>query len=83
MAAGAAQREGRISPAIEEQHGLLAAFHRRLDGPAQGRGQPAVAGRCFPAHVEEGHLGHGGTAVARRQHGQSVAAGLDVGHRLQ
>ena len=83
VATVAAQRQGSVAAAVEEQHGLLAAGQRVADGGDQRGREEVAAVRRGGAQVEGGDRGQRGAAVARGQGDAAVAAGLDVGERLQ
>ena len=83
VAAGAAQRQGRVAASVEEQHRLLGAVQgagHRLD---QRRRQEAAALGRMVAQVHRRHLRQPRAAMADRQREAPVASGLDVGQGLQ
>ena len=57
--------------------------HGRLDGRAQGGGEPALASRCVGPHVHDLDLREARAADTVREVEPVVAAGLDVGQRLE
>src|SRR5258708_26176934 len=67
MPAGAAQRQRRITAAIEEQQCLLAPLDRELDLLGENRRDEAAAGWLCAAHVDRFDMRHVLAAEARRQ----------------
>ncbi len=67
VAAGAAQGERRVAAAVEEQQRLRAVREIAEQRLAQRRRQEAAARRPLTAQVDQPDLGHGGTAMARRE----------------
>ena len=81
--AGAAQRQGRIATAIQEQQRLLARLEPLGDGLDKGRRQPASALRRCPAKIDRADIGQHRPTDPSRQHGMTVTrritshAGID------
>ncbi|POF61676.1 hypothetical protein KMAL_26860 [Novacetimonas maltaceti] len=81
--AGAAQRQWRIAPAVEEQHRLFLPPDRVLDRADQhGREEQPAFGRVG-AHVECAHLRHGRIAMPRPQPQVAVTPRADIGQCLK
>ena len=80
VAAAAAERQGRVAPAVQEQQGLLAAFHRFGNRALQRRRDPAAARRSIAAQVERGDRRHRPVAEPAGKPEVAVAAraGVDL-----
>ncbi len=76
--AGAAQRQGRVAAAVEEQQRLPAVRDRVGDGGGERRRDPAAARRGIPAHVDRRQRRHGAAGVARCEPQVAVAPRLGV-----
>ena len=80
MAAGAAQSQGRVTAAIEEQKRLLAGLEGRGELAHQRRRQEMPALDALAAQIDEPHDGKLGRRVAARQRDALVAAARDIDH---
>ncbi len=78
-----AEGERRVAAAVHEQHGLLAAFQRGVDGVDDGLREELAAFGRGGAHVDEAEGGHGGGAEAVGEFELAVAAPFDVGGGLE
>src|SRR3977135_2267576 len=58
MAAGAAQRQRRVTPAVEEQQRLFAPLDRDFDLLGEPRRDEAAARRRFAAQIDRLNVGH-------------------------
>ena len=83
VTAGATERERRVSPPVEEEQRLLAGVQGLGESHAQGRCQPGAARRRRLTQVDGLDRRQLCAAVPVRQALASVAAILDVDHRLQ
>ncbi len=83
LPAGAADGDGGVAAAVEEQEHLLAAHEGRRHGVGQGRGEPAAAVGGVLAQVDEADVGQARGPVARGQAQPAVAARLRVHQRLE
>src|SRR5713101_266468 len=81
MAAGPAQGQGRIAPAIEEQQRLLAPFDRELDLFGEPRRNEAAARGSLAPEIDRLDLRHVLATESRRQHHALIAglARIDLG----
>src|SRR5579872_954289 len=82
MAAGAAERQRRITAPIEEEERLFAFRPRLLDGGDQARRQPASARRSLAAQVDRRQIRQAARAKARGKFEPIVPALLGVDARL-
>src|SRR6185437_11832523 len=78
MTAGAAERQRRIAPAIEEEHRLLAGFQCLAEGLYQRRREEALPLRLVAPHIDEANFGELRHTETRRQMQAAVAALLDI-----
>ena len=83
MAAGIAQRQRGIAPAVEEQQALLPRRQPLLDGLDQRRRQPCAALGPVFAQINHRHRWHGRPAVAAGQDQALVAAFVGIEHGFQ
>src|SRR4051812_36426186 len=80
MAAGAAQGQGRVTAAIEEQERLLAGLEGRGEFVHQGWGQEMPALEALTAHIDEAHGRKLGRSVPAWQCDALVPAARDIHH---
>ena len=83
VAAGAAKRERRIAPAVEEEQHLLAGRERLGEGLLQSRRQPGPPRRRSLAQVDRLDRRQSRAAVTIGQPPALVAAALDIDGGLQ
>ena len=83
VAAGAAECQRCIAPAIEEQGSLLTGFKCRGQGGSQWRRQPGAARGLALPHINCFNIGQGGAAVTGRQLEPCVATALYIAHRFK
>src|SRR5690606_10060622 len=74
MPADAAERQRRVTAAVEEEQRLLAALQRLADLRKEHGGQKTAPGRRSAAQVDRLEIGERGLGKAGRQHGSDVAA---------
>ncbi len=78
VAAGAADRDGRVAAPVEEQERLFPALDPRADGGDKGRADPAVGFQLFGAHVDGAHFRQFRRPEARCQVDPRILARLGV-----
>jgi len=83
VSTGTAQGNGCISAAVDEQHGLFALQHPRLDMCNQITGHPSVRGQLFLTHVNCGHIGHHSRTKPIRHRNFMILPTLCIDPRFQ